>query len=220
MYFVDRVALGTKLATKLPETKGQDSVIICLKDSSLMTCISMAITLRCWIYPLIFEPLYHPDDVHLVLGALTQDGEFCLSPDISENEYEYLQSEFNTQIDDQKRNAMHAVNQKVTEYGVRLDKHVMNNRTVILAADILTSAVNLSVVKTLLKPLTPKVVYGVGGNITAKVSDEFHLNAEKTDFMDVLPDILFDDDHYFDRKDGYTDAQKHALAVNISTYWK
>ena len=37
--------------------------------------------------------------------------------------------------------------------------------------------------------------------------------------MDVLPNTFFDDDHYFDQKDPYTEAEEISMANNISLYW-
>ncbi len=39
MFYPNRQVLGDKLAEKLPEYRNNDTVIFCLKKSSLLTCI-------------------------------------------------------------------------------------------------------------------------------------------------------------------------------------
>jgi predicted phosphoribosyltransferase len=216
MYFPDRLTLGKRLAGGITSIRGTDAIIVCLKNSSLLTCISMAQELRAWIYQLEFETIKNPMDETKILGAVTEEGEFVLSPTISEFELEEIQMEFADILEDRKRDAMGTLNRRGTK---SYDKHVMNGRTVILTGDIMFDSLGIAITKAILKPLTPKNIVGVAGNVTVDVSDAFHMQTAETTILDVLPHGLFDDNHYFEKMDEYSDEEKRALALNIVNYW-
>lgn len=218
MYFIDRLTLGSSLAKRLPDIRGKEAIIVCLKESALLTCIQMATELRAYIYPLMYEPIPRPDDPTHLLGAITQEGEFCRHPDISIGEMEFIYSEYVNAIEAAKQQAMQRMNRRTADYEV-FDKHVLNGRPVVLVGDIVTNHLELSVAKMLLKPLQPATVYGVIGNTTIDISCAFRLATNTTDVLDILPSIVMDDAHYFEKPDPYSDEEKRQLALNISTYW-
>ena len=219
MYFTDRMALGNKLTDTLTNVRGTDTVLVCMKPSSMMVAVGMAIKLRAWILPLSYEKLTNPLDTTAKLGALEQSGEFCLNPSITENDYEYIKQEFMAQIEDQKREAMSRLNQAVNEYHGTTDPHILNNRTVILVGDVMMNSLELEVAKLLLKPLTPHRVYGAVGNVTIDVSEQFRINTDESIILDVLPSSVMGEDHYFENQDIYSDEEKQKLAVYIAQYW-
>jgi predicted phosphoribosyltransferase len=220
LYFLDRFALGGALAATLTEAHDQGAIVICLKEGALLTCIEVAASLRAWIYPLVYETIADPDDPHSFIGAVTIDGDFCLSPNVSQMRMDYIQSEFMGVIETSKREAFSRVNRKASEYGSIPDKHVMNGRDVILLGDIMTDTLELAVVAQLLKPLSPKRIFGAAGNVTIDVSDMFHLESDKISFLDILPSHVFDDDHYFEKPDPYSIEQKRQLAQYVTKFWK
>lgn len=219
MYFNDRMALGNRLADSLLSVHGTDSILVCLKPSSMMVAIAMAIKLRAWIFPLFYEPLINPLDPTKKLGAIDQNGEFCLHPDITENEFEYIQQEFMAQIEDRKREAMSRLNQAMNEYHGTTDPHILNNRTVVLVGDVMMNSLELEIAKLVMKPLTPAQVYGTVGNVTVDVSDRFHLDTNQSFVLDILPSSIMGEDHYFENQDAYSPEEKQALALNIAHYW-
>jgi predicted phosphoribosyltransferase len=217
MYFLDRLSLGAKLADGITSVRGTDAIIVCLKDSSILTCISMATRLRAWIFPLEFEIVDNPMNRGHTLGAVTIEGEFIQHPDISHFEYDEVEMEFGAQLEDMKREAMSALNRRATK--ATLDKHIMNGRTIILAGDILFDALGLAVAESIMKPIRPKEIIGVAGNVTADISDKFHLTTNSIEILDILPTSLYDDDHYFEKPDAYSMDEKWSLAKNICNYW-
>lgn len=219
MYFNDRMALGNRLADSLLGIKGTDSILVCLKPSSMMVAIAMAIKLRAWIFPLFYESLINPLDPTKMLGAVDQSGEFCLHPSITNNEFEYIQQEFMAQIEEEKRSAMSRLNQTMNEYHGTTDPHIMNNRNIVLVGDVMMNSLELEIAKLILKPLTPANVYGTVGNVTTDVSDQFHLDTNQSVILDILPSSVFGEDHYFESQDAYSSEEKRALALNIAQYW-
>ncbi len=59
----------------------------------------------------------------------------------------------------------------------------------------------------------PKVT-GTCGNITAPISDKFNIETDGCTYMDILPNTFFDDDHYFDQPDTYSEEQKDPTMLN------
>ena len=83
MFYPNRQALGDQLAVKLTQYKDTDSIIFCLKKSSLLSCIELAAHLHAYIYVLQYAEIADPFDITRNLGAITPKGEFVLNPDIS-----------------------------------------------------------------------------------------------------------------------------------------
>lgn len=219
MYFNDRMALGNRLADSLLGIRGTDSILVCLKPSSMMVAVAMAIKLRAWIFPLFYESMINPLDPTKKLGAIDQDGEFCLHPMITNNEFEYIHQEFMSQIEEEKREAMSRLNQTMNQYHGTTDPHIMNNRNIVLVGDVMMNSLELEIAKLIMKPLTPAAIYGTVGNVTADVSDQFHLDTNQSVILDVLPSAVFGEDHYFENQDAYSHEEKQSLALNIAQYW-
>ncbi len=219
MYFNDRMTLGDRLADDMMHLRGTDSIIVCLKQSSMMVSIAMAIKLRAWIFPLFYEPLINPLDRTKLMGALTQNGDFCLHPDISKNQYDYIVQEFMATIQEEKRAAMSRLNKAINQHNGVIDPHVFNGRNVVLVGDVMMHRLELEIVKMIMKPLTPAKVYGAVGNSTIEVSEAFHLNTDESHVLDILPTTFMGEDHYFEAADAYSHEEKQSLALNIAQYW-
>lgn len=219
MYFIDRTALGKTLAGGLQEFRGKDAVILCLKDSSLMTCLTMAIELRAWVYPLVYVPIYSEDVTRQPLGAINEEGTFCLADETAASELEQLPTEAQTAIRNQRQGAIIAGQRKLSGYGMPLNKQQMNGRDVILVGDVLTNTLPLIVANELLTTVIPKSLSAVVGNATPAVVDVVRISADKTTVLDVISGVVFDDDHYFEHPDAYTPEQKQTITQHIATFW-
>jgi predicted phosphoribosyltransferase len=219
MNFIDRTALGDMLAQRLQQFHGKDAVIVCLQESSLLTCLTIAGQIRAWIYPLIYEPIYTPDHSHKLLGAFDQEGEFCPLPDDLATEAK-LSPEMEAIIKEQRAEAMKSIETLTSSYGLTLDKHSLDGRDVILAADVVTSPLPLLVARQLLKDAAPKTLTAVIGNTTPEVAQLIRISAAETEILDILSGVVFDEDHYFEHTDTYTSEQKHTLTQHVAAYWQ
>src|SRR5674476_1635760 len=83
MNFMDRTALGNTLAHKLLQLRGKGAVILCLQESSLLTCLTMAKQLHAWVYPLIYAPVYTSANTHRMLLSLIHISEPTRQAEIS-----------------------------------------------------------------------------------------------------------------------------------------
>ena len=203
MFYPNRQVLGDQLAEKLTQFKDTDSIIFCLKQSSLLSCIELAAHLHAYIYILEYQEIQDPFDITRVLGAITRTGDFVLNPEISRGEYEYIAMDFMSVIEERKRDAFSA----------------MNARNILLFADILHTQFQIQVALNILKSYKPALITGVCGNITTEISDKFNIETDGVTYMDILPNTFFEDDHYFDQPDSFSDEDKIRMANNISLYW-
>ena len=218
MFYPSRQALGDQLAARLTQYRNNESIIFCLKKSSLLSCIELAANLHAYIYVLQYAEVADPFDITRNLGALTPKGEFVLNPDISQSEYEYIASDFMSIIEERKREAFSEINGE-RDPNPYFDLAAFNNRNVILFADILQTSFQIQVALNILKSYTPTVITGAVGNLTSAVSDKFLIDTDGCTYMDVLQNNFFEDSHYFDQPDNYSEDDKINMANNISLYW-
>lgn len=218
MFYPSRQALGDQLASKLTQYKNTESIIFCLKKSSLLSCIELAAHLHAYIYVLQYVEIPDPFDITRSLGAVTQKGEFVLNPDISQSEFEYINSDFMSVIEERKREAFSEINGE-RDPNPYFDLAAFNNRNVLLFADILQTSFQIQVALNILKSYSPTVITGVVGNVTSAVSDKFLIDTDGCTYMDILQNNYFDDAHYFDQPDNYSEDDKINMANNISLYW-
>jgi predicted phosphoribosyltransferase len=218
VFYPSRQALGDQLAMRLTQYKNNESIIFCLKKSSLLSCIELAAHLHAYIYVLQYAEIADPFDITRNLGAITPKGEFVLNPDISQSEYEYIASDFMSIIEERKREAFSEINGE-RDPNPYFDLAAFNNRNVLLFADVLQTSFQIQVALNILKAYTPTVITGVVGNITSAVSDKFLIDTDGVTYMDVLQNNFFEDSHYFDQPDNYSEDDKINMANNISLYW-
>lgn len=241
MNFIDRTSLGDMLALRLQQFNGKDAVILCLQESSLLTCLTVASQIRAWLYPLAFEPVYTDDHARRLLGAYNQDGTFCplpedptlsraLIPDDQEAAAEAKEAarkdsdaheeEIRKHIKKQKAAAMKSIADQLDAYAMPIDKHQMDGRDVILAADVLTSTAPIAAARELLKEVRPRSLTAAVGNATPEAALFLRLNTGSAEVLDVLSGITFDHERYFEHQDSYTPEQKHTLTQHIAAYWQ
>ena len=218
MFYPNKQALGDQLAEKLTQYKNTDSIIFCLKKSSLLSCIELAAHLHAYIYILQYSEIADPFDITRNLGAITQKGDFVLNPEISRGEYEYIAMDFMSIIEERKRDAFSKINAE-PDPNPNFDPKAFNNRNILLFADILKTQFQIQIAINILKSYQPAVITGACGNITSDISDKFNIDTDGVTYMYILPNTAFDDDHYFDQPDLYTEEQKISMANNISLYW-
>ena len=218
MFYPNRQVLGDQLAEKAIQFKDTDSIIFCLILSSLLSCIELAADLHAYIYILQYSEIQDPFDITRSLGAITSKGEFVLNPDISQSEYDYINMDFRSVIEERKRVAFSEINGE-RDPNPNFDLAAFNGRNIILHADVLKTSFQIQVASNILKAYAPTMIVGVCGNITSPVSDKFQMETSGVTYMDILPNTFFDDDHYFDQQDPYTEDEKISMANNISLYW-
>lgn len=216
MYFVSRLHLGEQLAGLMAELKGQEPVIINLKESSLTSCIALASRLNGWIFPLLTEPIVIPGDSRTI-GVINQDGTLCHNPGLSKFEREELEMNYHGVIQDASRKAFSKLNRRSADYG-GISKDVLRGRTIIVCGDVVRDQLEIAAMNELIKPVKIQRLISLAGNVKSDVSSSLFLQSDDSRFMDVLAN-MFDDDHYFEQPESYTPEELRLLAMNISHYW-
>lgn len=219
MFYPNRQSVGDQLAERLePIYKDKEAIVFCLKESGLLSCIELAAQLHAYVYIMQYEEVDDPYVITRKLGAVTESGNFVLNPEISQSEYEYISMNFSSVVEEGKRVAFSKINAK-SNPNPNFNKEIFNNRDIFLTSDILRDSFQIQIALDILKPFKPRSVSGAVGNITSSVSDKFHIDTDGVTYLDVLPNSIFDDSHYFDQPDQYSDEQKIQLANNVSLYW-
>lgn len=219
MNFIDRTSLGDTLANMADSYRGKDAVIVCLQESSLLTCLTAAKSLRAYVYPLLYQPVHSPDHVHVHIGAYDQSGEFIALPG-GPADADKPDETIRKSLKKQKTAATKAIGFALAGYGMDIDKKQLNGRDVILMADVLTNEVPVIMAQHLLKGLTPRSLTAVIGNTTPDVAQLIRVSAASAEILDVISGVTFDDDQYFERQDEYTLDEKRTLTQHIAAYWQ
>lgn len=211
MYFTDRVTLGKQMAQGLDKYVGKDAVIICLDETSLLSCLSMARRLRAWVYPLVYEPIYSKNGAFTSVGAIDANGEVYFHPDTTKEVEELVYS--------QRESAKAAAIKKQAAYEMTLDQNVLSGRDVILACDVLVDPIPLVIARRMLDHALPKSLHVVIGNASPIVAEQVRMTADETLVLDVLSGVIADRERYFQKQDEYTIEQKRSLTKHITAYW-
>lgn len=218
MYFDDRVALGKTLSEELKSLRGKDAVILCIKESSLLTCLTIAQELRAWIYPLAYAPVFSEGNPHQPIGAFDQLGNFCINPEAFDTET--IPESVMEEAQKQKDAAMKSNNEFLQSYELQPEEQPLVNRHIIIAGDVITSTLPLGVALKLIAGMHPAGLALAVGSATPAVADMVRSNIGEATVLDVLSGVISQDEHYFQRPDSYTIDEKRTLARHIATYWK
>lgn len=81
MYYINRIELGRNLAGQLMDLKGQEAVVIALKEESLTACIGLATEINAWVFPLLSRRITIPGDPR-PMGLIDPAGTFTWNPDL------------------------------------------------------------------------------------------------------------------------------------------
>ena len=216
MYFISRYELGKTLASKVQHLRGSEPIIVSLKDSGLLTAISVASKVRGWVYPLLTERLVIPGDDRII-GLINQDGELCYNPSLSKFEIEDLEINNQSTIQEASREAFGRLNRRISEYGF-VNKDALRGRTVVIVGDIIKDELEIGAARDYLKTVAINRIISLVGNISPDSSTLLYLESDESSFLDIVPN-MFDDSHYFEHSDQYSIEDQRKLALNISQYW-
>lgn len=218
MNFIDRNSLGRKFAELFQNDNPSETIIVSLKDQSLLTCISMAKELACWVFPLIYTEVRSPQLGGGPLGAYDFEGAFTGHPDGP------VSSEVNSMemvilLDSLKPDAMRKNANKIEQVGIDLRKSLLRGRNVIICCDVLFDPLPLCIMQNILMEYKPSKLSVVIGNANSATSKYAHALTMDPKILDVIQGVLFEDEHYFEKPDSLNLKEKYEIARNISAYW-
>lgn len=216
MYYVNRIELGKILADRLMELKGQEAVVIALREESLTACIGLASEINAWVFPLLSRRITIPGDPR-PMGLIDPAGMFTWSPDLEKVQRDGIEMESHGVLEDAKRQAFSDLNRVLDQYG-QFSKDSLNGRVLLLTGDIVEDRLEIAMALEYLKSVRYKAIYGLGGNVDSLATDYYHIQTDKSVALDVMTH-MFPAEHYFEQKDSYTPEECRLLVTNISQYW-
>ena len=216
MYYINRIELGRNLAGQLMDLKGQEAVVIALKEESLTACIGLATEINAWVFPLLSRRITIPGDPR-PMGLIDPAGTFTWNPDLEKVQRDGIEMESRALLEDAKRQAFSELNRILDQYG-QFSKDSLNGRKLLLTGDIIEDRLEIAMALEYLKSVRYAALYGLGGNVDSLAADYFHIQTDKSIALDIMTH-MFPAEHYFEQKDSYTPEECRLLATNISQYW-
>jgi predicted phosphoribosyltransferase len=216
MYYANRIELGQKLAGRLMDLKGQEAVVIALKESALSSCIGLASQVNAWVFPLLSQHVLVPGDPR-IMGLIDPSGTFTWNPDLEKVERDGIEMESHGVLEEAKRQAFSRLNRSLEQFG-EFSKDALNGRTLLLTGDIVEDRIEIAMALEYLKSVRYAKLYGLGGNVDAQAATYFHLQTDQDIALDVMTH-MFPAEHYFEQQDAYSPEECRQLAINISHYW-
>ena len=204
------------MAGRLMELKGQEAVVIALKEEALTACIGLASEINAWVFPLLSRRITIPGDPR-TMGLVDPTGTFTWNPDLEKTQRDGIEMESRGVLEDAKRQAFSELNRVFDQYG-NFSKDALNGRILLLTGDIVEDRLEIAMALEYLKSVRYAALYGLGGNVDSLAADYFHLQTDKSIALDVMTH-MFPAEHYFEQKDSYTPEECRLLTTNISQYW-
>lgn len=208
--------MGQTLGGRLQDLKGQEAVVIALKESALTACISLAASINAWVFPLLSRRITIPGDPR-IMGLVDPTGKFTWNPDLEKMQRDGIELESRAVLEDAKRQAFSELNRVLDQYG-SFSKDALNGRILLLTGDIVEDRIEIAMALEYLKSVRYDKLLGLGGNVDAAAADYFHLQTDANISLDVMTH-MFPAEHYFERQDSYSPEECRQLAINISQYW-
>jgi Predicted phosphoribosyltransferases len=197
MYFKDRQQAGELLAEKLYEKyRYEDCAVVALNAGGVLVGKPLAEKLHAVLSMIVTEEIHLPGDT-LVVGSVSQDGNFVYNSNLTSFEIQDYFGEFFHSIDDEKRVAFHKINRLIGDGGA-FDKDLLQNRIIILVSDGLSDGSVVGAAMDYLKPVRVKKVVIALPIATAPVVDFLHVKVDEMHILDVKDDFIDGIRHYYD----------------------
>lgn len=218
MYFQSRAQAGQELAVQLVEKyRYEDCAVVALSDGAVQVGEQIASQLHCILTMLIYETIEVPGESQ-TFGAMSQEGNFTFSSQLSEGEASAYATEFHGYLEEAKRTAFSKINKLLGDGGI-INHDMLRDRTVILVADGLDSVAVLDVALDFLKPIRLNKLIVASPVVSVPVVDKLHMYADELHILDVKDNYL-GTNHYYDVNDIPSHEETIAKINQIVLNWK
>ena len=199
MYYESRAHAGQLLAEQLLEKyRYENCAVVALGDGAVLVADQIAAQLHCPLTMLVTEGIEVPGE-DLVLGAVSQGGNFTYNSDFTEGQIKEYASEFHGYLEDQKRQAFNRINRLIGDGGL-INPDILRDRVIILVSDGLADGSIISVALDFLKPIRTERTIVVTPTATVPVVDQLHIAVDEMHILDVKENFM-GVNHYFDNND-------------------
>lgn len=207
MYFKSRAEAGTILGQRLEEQyRYEDCAVLALDNGGVLVGEQIASYLHTFLMLLVTEPIEVPGE-GLTFGVVSQNGNFTYDGNLSRFEIQGYTSEFNSYLQEKKREAFQKINRMIGDGGT-VDVAMLNGRNIILVSDGFDPAFSIDAVLDFLKPIrVRKLIAASPVSCTAAVN-KLHTTVDEIHILDVKANYI-NTDHYYD--DNFIPNQEEIL---------
>jgi putative phosphoribosyl transferase len=218
MYFKSRTEAGDMLAKQIvPRYQGKPCVVVALSDGSVVVAAQIALKLHAMLSMLLVQPIMLPRE-DTPIGGITEDGSFAYNGLYSPGEIEELVGEYHSYIEAEKTDRLSEMHRLVAGSSL-LKKELLEDKTVILVSDGLSSGFSLDVAAEYLKPIHAAGLVVATPLATVPAVDRMHILADAIFCLTVV-DNFITVDHYYDTHDVPKHEAIMQILENITKYWQ
>lgn len=218
MYFHSRADAGTQLAEQLFQTYRYENVaVVALSDGGVAVGEQIAERLHCVLTMLVSEGVNLPGESKY-FGAVSQEGAFTHSSDLTASEIGGYTSEFHGYFEEKKREAFQKINRLIGEGGT-IDHDILRDHTIVLVDDGLSSTMSLDVALDFLKPIRIQRLVIATPVASVEIVDKVHMVADELHILDVKQNYM-GTDHYYELNDLPSHEETVAKINQIILNWR
>lgn len=196
MYFESRKSAGEELASELLEKyRYEDCAVVALNDGGILVGEPIAAELHCVLTMILSEDIEVPGE-GLLLGGVSQNGNFVQNSFMTTGEFDGYQSEFFGLFEQQKRESFQKINRLLGDGGT-VDLDLLRDRVIILVSDGFTDRSSIDVAIDFLKPVRYKKLVVATPVASVAAVDRLHITADEMHILDVKANYL-DTNHYYE----------------------
>ena len=197
MYFKSRRHAGELLLKDIYDKyNGENCAVVALNPGGVLVGEPIAEKLGAVFSMIVTEDIRLPGDT-LVVGSVSQDGNFVYNTGLTSFEIQDYFGEFFHNIDDQKRIAFFKINRLIGDSGA-FSKELLRDRVIILVSDGLNNGSIIGAAMDYLKPICIKRVVVVLPIATVNVVDFLHVKVDELHILDVKSEFINGVGHYYD----------------------
>ncbi|MDO4872308.1 MAG: hypothetical protein Q4A27_02690 [bacterium] len=199
MYFENRNLAGNKLADELFEKyRFEDCAVIALNEGGVLVGEPIAACLHSVLTLLISEEIEIPGE-SLVLGSVSQNGNFLQNSFMSNGEFEGYRDEYFGLFEQQKREKFQKINRLIGDGGT-IELDLLRGRNLILVSDGFTDKTSLEVVFDFIKPIDHQKIIAVAPVASVEAIDRLHIQVDEIHILDGKANYI-STNHYYDENE-------------------
>lgn len=196
MYFKNRTDAGKQLAPQLAKYRYENTAVVALSDGAVVIGAEIAMSLHCVLTMLLTESIKLPGE-HDALAVVDQSGGFTYNSMFSAGQLEAFAGEYQTFIEQAKREKLHEINQLLGSGGI-ISAELLNGHNVILVSDGLDSGISLDAAMGFLKPIKTERLIVATPIASVPAVDKMHLIADEIVCLSVIENYMGTDHYYED----------------------
>jgi len=215
-YFSSRSEAGAIIAKQLSKYRYEDSIVLALSEGGVIVGAEIARQLHSLITMLLTKDVYLPDG-RTVVGVINEVGGFIYNNAFSTGEIEELQTEYRSNIEFAKQQAMHELHVALGQGGL-ITGDYFRNRVVVVVADGSLNGMAFDMAYDFLRGIKTKKIVMVAPVASITAIDRMHILADELYCLNAT-DSVFDIDHYYDDNELPDHTEIITILNNIVLDW-